>query len=242
MLGEVPSFVNGNGKSPFLSPHELEIVFPNGSDPRLQETVRRIRLGYQSVGKKPVRVLREEEEGWEFVTQDEGRWKVVVDRRLQKIVPMVHVDSYDASALMEELKERQDLALLLSSNIKRHERNSHFIAANWKELEAVFDQGRLNGVSLRPTGFAEICLGEKNGHVDFVGISKRGVIFIIEFGKGHKSQQVMNYVERMRKLFGLRDAPIVPLVGQYSSSSGNCRISFRPPVITHASRALPSFG
>lgn len=178
MLGEAPSFVHGNGKSPLLSPHELKFVFPNGSDPRLQEEVRRIRLGYQIIGRKPVEILREGEEGWEFATLDEGRWRVVVDRRLQEIVPMVHVGSCDANALMEEFNKRQDLDLLLSPNINRHERNNHFVAANWEELAAVFDQGRLNGVSLRPTGFAEICLGEKDGHVDFVGISKRGVFYI----------------------------------------------------------------
>lgn len=223
MLGEVPSFVNGS------------------NNPRLQETVRTIRLGYQSVDRKPVRVLREEA-GWEFVTKDEGRWRVVVDRRLQEIVSVVHVGSYDANTLMEELNRRQDLNLLLSSNINQHQRNNHFMAANWEELAAVFDQGRLNGVSLRPNGFAEICLGEKNGHVDFIGISKRGVIFIIEFGKGHKSRQVMDYVERMRKLFGLSDTPIVPLVGHYSSSSGNCRISLHPPAINYASRVLQFLG
>lgn len=235
-LGEIPPCVNSNGKLPVLSPSELEIVFPNGSEPRLLDEVRNIRLGYQSVDTKAVKILGEEE-GWEFVTRDEGRWRLIVDRRLHEIVPMVHTGSYDVNTLMEELKERQDLDLLLSPNISIHERNSHFMAANWEKLAVVFDQGRLNGVSLRPTGFVEVCLGEY-GHVDFVGISKRGVIFLIEFGKGHKSRQVMNYVKRMRELLDLRNASIVPLVGHYSFSSGNSRISFRPP----SSQALQPFG
>lgn len=220
MLGEVPSFVvNGDGKSP----HSFRL-----SESTLS-TIDQVMAGFKIVGGDFIgadsRVTR-----YEFMTEGEGKWRVEVEGGVYRYLAD-SIRPHDSDRFIEQLSSLQQLTLLLRADEQHHARHVRLVFTNWESIFLPILCPRQNYNGNKPRSYSEVNLGPEYGQLDFIGIVPDRVIIVIEFGRGHKTQQLRRYLSGLRNLFQLGDATIVPLIANSYSSSTSSRLHFQPALI-----------